>query len=192
MAEQYWFRHVDPRYPFLWESAAQPPARWHGERDGPAQYLADTPEGAWAEFLRHEDIRDPADLDGVERDLWALPVELDDEAEIAEPALEIETLRGGLESYPACREEARRLRGQGASALIAPSAGLVSGGASGELVQLVDLAPAPACDGRVLVLFGARPAQRGHHCVERGHPPERVLSMTVPLSPGSGDEALAT
>jgi RES domain len=182
VAEQYWFRNVDPRYPFLWASSAQPPARWHAENEGPAQYLADTPEGAWAEFLRHEEISDIDDLAGVARDLWALPIELSDEASIAEPALAGEELRGGLDSYSACREEARRLRDKGASALIAPSAALVVGGAYGELVDLIDLVPAHQRDGRVLVLFGARPEQRGHHCVERGRPPERVLSLTVPLS----------
>jgi hypothetical protein len=29
------FRQVDGRYPFLWESAAQPAGRWHGEGEGP-------------------------------------------------------------------------------------------------------------------------------------------------------------
>lgn len=181
MSEQYWFRNVDSRYAFLWESDAQPAARWHAMGEGPAQYLADTPEGAWAEFLRHEGIIDRDDLDGVERDLWALPVELDEEELIAEPELGVEDLHGGTASYPACREEARRLRAEGASALLAPSAALRPGSACGELVELVDLVPAPTRDGRVLVLFGARPTQRGHRCVEHGRPPERVLALTVPL-----------
>ena len=68
------FRHCDRRWPFLWESAVQPQARWHGEGEGPVQYLADTPDGAWAEFLRHEEITDEADLAGVSRALWAVSV----------------------------------------------------------------------------------------------------------------------
>ena len=51
------FRHADPRFPFLWETADQPGARWHGDREGPAHYFADTPDGAWAEFLRLEEIK---------------------------------------------------------------------------------------------------------------------------------------
>lgn len=47
------FRHADPRFPFLWEIAEQSAARWHGDHEGPAHYFADTPDGAWAEFLRH-------------------------------------------------------------------------------------------------------------------------------------------
>ncbi|MDX6257843.1 MAG: hypothetical protein QOJ11_4177 [Frankiales bacterium] len=73
------FRHGDPRFPFVWESARQPEGRWHGSAEGPVQYLADTPDGAWAEFLRHEEIRDPGDLAGIRRRLWA--VEFDRAAE---------------------------------------------------------------------------------------------------------------
>lgn len=29
------FRHADPRYPFLWEDASQPVARWHGAGEVP-------------------------------------------------------------------------------------------------------------------------------------------------------------
>jgi hypothetical protein len=34
----------------------QPPMRWHGPGEGPVQYLSDTPTGAWAELLRHEEV----------------------------------------------------------------------------------------------------------------------------------------
>jgi hypothetical protein len=63
------FRHGDPRFPFFWESDRQPEGRWHGSGEGPVQYLADTPDGAWAEFLRHEEITEVADLAGVRRRL---------------------------------------------------------------------------------------------------------------------------
>ena len=48
------FRHTDPRFPFLWESADQPGGRWNEAGEGPVNTFADTPEGAWAELLRHE------------------------------------------------------------------------------------------------------------------------------------------
>ena len=47
------FRNTDIDTPFLWETGAQPPARWHGAGEGPAQYFSSTPEAAWAEFLFH-------------------------------------------------------------------------------------------------------------------------------------------
>src|SRR6187401_1706816 len=102
------YRHVDPRYPFLWESAAQPAGRWHGRGEGPVNYFADTPDGAWAEFLRHEEISDPADLIGVRRSIWMIdlgrvrssPDTMDG------TRLSKGVLTGGLDSYPACQREA--------------------------------------------------------------------------------------
>ena len=173
-----WFRTVDRRWPFLWEDAAQPPARWHGPGEGPAQYLADTPDGAWAEFLRHEEITDPGDLAGIERHLWA--VEVPDDEPAAVPQLPPDVLQGGLDSYPACQAEARRLRDGGATALEAPSAALVSGGARGQLVR-AGLVEAGDRDGRVLVLYGGPPDVRGWLCAGGGRPSERLLPLVRPL-----------
>ena len=61
------YRHTDPRFPFLWESAGQPGSRWNVAGEGPVNTFADTPEGAWAELLRHEEIADPADVLEVRR-----------------------------------------------------------------------------------------------------------------------------
>ncbi len=170
-----WFRNVDRRYPFLWETSDQPPARWHGEGEGPVQYLASTPDGAWAEFLRREEIADADDLDGVERSLWA--IEADDASErVAEPDLAAGVLTGGLASYAACRVEARRLRATGASALSAPSPALLPGAARGQRAA-GGLAAAPERDGEMLVLFGPRPSVTGWLCVEAGRPPERLLPL---------------
>ena len=68
------FRQVDARYPFLWEDASQPAGRWHGDGEGPAHYFADTPDGAWAEFIRHEEIDDVADLPTIRRQMWAVEI----------------------------------------------------------------------------------------------------------------------
>ena len=175
-----WFRHVDRRYPFLWETDDQPPARWHGAGEGPVQYLASTADGAWAEFLRREEITDPADLAGVERALWAVEVDVSAET-VREPTLTRRVLTGGLASYPRCREEARRLRADGASALQAPSAALVAGGARGQRVEggLVEGRP---LEGRVLALFGRRHGIRGWLCCADGRPSPRLLPLVRPLA----------
>src|SRR5207237_7071664 len=68
------FRQVDARYPFLWEDHRQPAGRWHADGDGPAHYFSDTPDGAWAEFLRHEEITDAADLSTIRRQIWAVDI----------------------------------------------------------------------------------------------------------------------
>mgnify|MGYP000566120910 CR=1 FL=1 len=86
------YRHVDARFPFLWEDAAQPPGRWHGPGEGPVHTFADTPDGAWAELLRHEEITDPADVLTIRRALWA--VELG-EIDLAHPRLPRRILTGG-------------------------------------------------------------------------------------------------
>lgn len=165
------FRHTDPRFPFLWESDAQPPARWHGEGEGPVQYFADTPHGAWAELLRHEEIRDPEDLAGIRRALWAVEVP---RLPAARPRLDEDVLRGGPDSYPRCRAEAGRLRRREVGGLRAPSAALVLGGAGGWTVD-VALRPGPSRDGEVYVLFGRRPDLVGWPVTLEGRPPAEVL-----------------
>jgi hypothetical protein len=167
------FRHCDSRFPFLWEGAAQPPARWHAAGQGPVQYLADTSDGAWAEFLRHEAIRDPGDLATVQRAIWA--VEVPDEPS-AKPHLPHDVMTGEAASYAACRAEATRLRAGGARRIEAPSAALLPGTAAGQIVDggLVDAA---GRDGRMLVLFGRRPDLVGWQVVSRGHPAERLLAL---------------
>jgi hypothetical protein len=165
------YRHADHRLPFLAERADQPPARWHDVGQGPVQYLSDTPDGAWAEFLRHEEITDPADLSGVRRALWAVDVPAPPQAR---PKLPAGTLRGGFDTYPACREEAARLRRRGARGLQAPSAALLPGAAAGWRTD-DGLRRAIPREGVTVVLFGARPDLVGWR-VAVGAAPAQVLA----------------
>ncbi len=169
------YRHTDPRFPFLWESSEQPPARWHDRDEGPVHYFADTPDGAWAEFLRHEGITTEEELENIRRALWA--IEVPDDVEAVRPDLPHEIMRGSLESYGACRNEARRLRDAGAVALEAPSAALVPGGARGWKVD-GGLHPAEPRNGLVIVLFGPQPDLTGWLAATAGRPsgdlPDRV------------------
>jgi hypothetical protein len=152
------YRHADPRFPFLWESAGQPAARWHGESEGPVQYFADTPDGAWAEFLRHEGIAAEAEIVNIRRALWS--VELPEGLPAGKPRLSLAVLTGGIATYAACQKEARRLRRRGAKALRAPSAALLPGGAQSWKVD-GGMQPAAARDGIVVALFGPRPDVSG-------------------------------
>lgn len=167
------FRHCDSRLPFLWESPDQPPGRWHAAGDGPVQYLSDTPDGAWAEFVRHEEITDPADLETIRRSLWA--VEIDDDEPRAEPGLPVEVVTGGLGTHERCRQEARALRDAGATSLRAPSAALLPGEAKGWRVA-GGTTEGPARDGSTIALFGARPTVTGWQTVAAGAPPADLLS----------------
>lgn len=172
------YRHCDARYPFLWSDAAQPSARWHADGEGPANYFADTPVGAWAEFLRHEEITDSADLLGVRRALWA--VELPDDG-YASPALPPLELTGGLASYAACQAEAQRLRATGETQLAAPSAALLPGGARGWICSPGEAQAPTSREGRVFVLFGPSPTIVGWPAVEAGAPSARILAFVRPL-----------
>jgi hypothetical protein len=176
------FRHVDPRYPFLWESAEQPPARWHGEGEGPVSYFADTPHGAWAEFLRHEGITDAQDLPGVRRALWAVDIPDEQIDGALRPILPARTATGGIDSHPACRAAARRLRRRNPAmtCMLAPSAALQPGGASGWRVD-GGLSAGPRRDGTVVVLYGRQPELVGWSAVHLGQPDPRLLPHVRPL-----------
>jgi hypothetical protein len=168
------FRHCDPRFPFLWASSRQPAARWHGPGAGPAHYFADTPIGAWAEFLRHEEIRDPEDLQGIRRSVWAAELP-DDDYHV--PHLPKGQLRGGAGTYANCQAEAARLRAAGAVRIQAPSAALISGGARGWVAD-PDERPAPMRrDGVVWVLYERPATIVGWPAAEASAPPERVLTL---------------
>lgn len=166
------FRHGDPRFPFLWEDASQPPGRWHGDGEGPTNYFSDTPDGAWAEFLRHEEIRDVADLATIRRAIWA--VEIDTEPAVhADLPVKVQT--GGRETYERCRAEARRLRAGGGTRLDAPAAALLPNGACGDRVD-GGLTPGPRRDGLTIVLYGQRSSLVGWQAADQGQPSARLLA----------------
>lgn len=172
------FRNSDRRWPFLWETDRQPAARWHADGDGPVQYLADTPDGAWAEFLRHEEIEDEIDLIGVSRALWC--IEADTTTAVA-PTLPIATMTGGMSTYATCQEEAMRMRDSGCDAIVAPSAALRPNSAGGSRVE-GGVRAGPVRDGRVFVMFGPRPMLVGWLAVDAGRPPSELLDRVRPLT----------
>jgi len=167
------YRNADPRFPFLWEDSNQPAARWHGMGEGPVQYFADTPDGAWAEFVRHEGITQEAELVNVRRSLWA--IELPDDRPAETPALPVRILTGGYGTYKRCQKEARRLRGNGATALRVTSAALLPGAARGWKVK-AGLQPGPGRDGLVLALFGSGADAVGWTAAFAAHPRSDLLT----------------
>lgn len=170
------YRHSDSRIPFLWQTSPQPPARWHGPGEGPANHFADTPVGAWAEFLRHEGIVDAADLAGVQRSLWAVELLAAGYTPVHLPHA---ALFGNESSNPACQAEAARLRAAGATRLEVRGVALRPGGAHGWTSDLAIMAGAPR-DGLVWVIYGTF-AATGWIAVEGGAPPARVLPLVRPL-----------
>jgi hypothetical protein len=172
------FRQADPRYPFLWSDASQPAGRWHGEGEGPAHYFADTPDGAWAELVRHEELTDPDDLGTIRRALWAIDI---GDAPFKAVSLPAAVVTGGLDTYRACQDHARRLRTRGARRLMAPSAALLPGGASGREVVAGIERRAASRNGRVIVTYGDPQGLVGWKAVDRGSPAPDILPRVRPL-----------
>jgi hypothetical protein len=166
------FRNTDVDLPFFWDGDRQPAARWHRDGEGPAQYTCSTPSASWAEFLRHAGITDPADLAGIARTMWA--IEVPDVEPTGQPTLPIDTLTGDLSSYRLCQVEAARLRSNGASRLVAPSAATLPGTPSGWQFD-GDLVAAPARPESTIVLYGERPAVVAWVAAILGRPETAVL-----------------
>lgn len=167
------FRNTNSRYPFLWETSFQPAARYNAENDGPAQYFADTTDGAWAEFIRHAEITDPEELEDVRRTLWCVEIP-DDSYENVQ--LAYDKVTGDKTTYAECQTYAKSLREKGTLRLKAPSAAIKRDHAGGFRVQ-DGLKPGIPRSGNIFVLFEFLPNSHGWRATVAG-PPEEILNIT--------------
>lgn len=163
------FRHADPRFPFLREGALQPAGRWNAY-DELTHYFCDTPDGAWAEFLRHEEINDPEDVLTIRRALWAVDI---GDAPVRIPDPPHETMTGGLETWSTCQKAAQQHR-MHTDGITVQSAALKMGGAHGWRAD-GGLQPGPDRNGKVFVLFGPRPDLVGWAATAYGRPSIELL-----------------
>jgi hypothetical protein len=102
--------------------------RWHRPGDGPTQYLSLSTDGAWAELIRNEELRAEDEVAMVSVSMWAVVIE---EGVIANYSTFEQAEQAGFdpaalvsENYEQCQEEGARLRRDGLSGVIAPSAAL--------------------------------------------------------------------
>lgn len=89
-------------------------------------YLANTPTVAWAEWIRHQEIEDPADLEGVAAALWAvlIPAHWSDQ-DLQPVNLSMELVLGTTPEAESARLAlVDQLKAQGAQGLLAPTAAL--------------------------------------------------------------------
>jgi RES domain-containing protein len=112
----------------LWVRPNSSAQRWNGTREVPAQYLSLSPEGAWAELIRCEDLTSPAEVRLVRMPMWVLSVH---ETRIADYATFEKAEAAGFprealvdDDHERCRAEAARLRERGFRGVLAPSAAL--------------------------------------------------------------------
>lgn len=125
-------RQIAHRYssydtPF-WVRENSQAGRWHRPGDGPTQYLSLSTDGAWAELIRNEELRVEDEVAMVSVSMWAVLIE---EGVIANYSSFERAERSGLdpaalvsENYEHCQSEGARLRKEGFSGVIAPSAAL--------------------------------------------------------------------
>lgn len=122
-----YFRYSSYDVPF-WVRANTTDERWHVSGDGATQYLSATPDGAWAELIRNENLRSEADLSLVAMPLWQARIEHSQIAdygdfETAEQAgFDPEDLID--DDQGACQSEGRRLRDAGFAGVLYPSSAL--------------------------------------------------------------------
>ena len=161
------YRVVDVRFPPFWADADQPEGRWHAEGEGPCHYLATTPEGAWAEVLRHEALRDPDDVVDLHRSLWVVELPTP-EAHVTVPRTTAAVFRL---SWSRCQDAARALRARGVSAFWADSAALPKAGARVRSVDGEGLLRLARRRSEVVAVFGSAFVGRleAQHAAD-GHP----------------------
>jgi hypothetical protein len=64
------FRYTSYDVPF-WVRPNSRSGRWHVSGDPPTQYWSMTPDAAWAELIRSENLRTEAELDELRMPIWA-------------------------------------------------------------------------------------------------------------------------
>jgi len=122
-----YFRYSSYDVPF-WARSNTSDERWHSAGDGATQYLSATPDGAWAELIRSDNLRSDADLALVQMPLWQAMIE---QVHIADYS-DFETAERANfnpealvdDEQAACRAEGRRLREAGFAGVLYPSAAL--------------------------------------------------------------------
>lgn len=166
------FRWTDYDVPF-WARENSRDGRWNYADQGITQYWSLTPEAAWAELVRAEDLRTEEDLDEVRMPIWIARI----------PSLGLVDLRTpdgrgkyGISAdaltdsdWTPCQEVAADLRKRGSRGVMTPSAAL-SGHASLTLFgprRAINWASRPALASTV-------PAAR----VATGRPPPEADLLT--------------
>jgi RES domain-containing protein len=121
------FRYANYDTPF-WSRPNTRPGRWHLPEDGPTQYLSMSPEGAWAELIRFEQLQTEWDVAQVRTKIWVADLNV---AHLVDYSTFEKAHAAGFdpealvdEDYRRCQDEGARLRSLGYLGVVAPSAAL--------------------------------------------------------------------
>ena len=145
-------------------------------------YLANTPTVAWAEWIRHQEIEDPADLEGVAAALWAVLIPAhwgDRDLHVVEMPLEL-VLGTTPEAESVRLALVDQLKDQGAQGLLAPTAALHRSHEVSPCVRVIggeghpDELPVAA---NVILLWCNADQLPGWCCVPEGRPDPELLPL---------------
>lgn len=145
-------------------------------------YLANTPTVAWAEWIRHQEIEDPADLEGVSAALWAVLIPahwIDKDLQPVKMTTEL-VLGTTPEAEIARLALVDQLKAQGAQGLLAPTAALHRSDVVSPCVRVMggeqrrDELPVAA---NVILLWCNAEHLSGWCCVPEGRPGVELLPL---------------
>jgi RES domain-containing protein len=121
------FRYSDYDMPF-WARANTLDGRWHCAATQPTQYLSLSPDAAWADRIRHENLRNELEVAMIRMPLWVAMI---DENRIADYATFDKAEAAGFppdalvdDDWTRCQEEGERLRALGFRGVLAPASAL--------------------------------------------------------------------
>jgi hypothetical protein len=117
------FRYSRHDSPF-WTRPNRLAGRWHVPGDGPTQYLSLSPEGAWAELIRRQHLRDDQAAARIRMPIWIASLAAEGLVDYRDAAAGIGAEALVDDDHRHCQREGRRLRSLGYSGVVTPSAAL--------------------------------------------------------------------
>jgi RES domain-containing protein len=167
------FRYSSYDVPF-WVRPNRLPQRWNRAYDGPTQYWSLTPDGAWAELVRSEGLRDEAELDLIRMPIWACRLssmsllDLSDPGVLRQYDLRPENLIA--DEWATCQQAGTKMRADGVRGILTPSAALAGA------TSLTLFGP------RRAIALGCQPALASTipaSVVAIGRPPRNLLQRVI-------------
>jgi RES domain-containing protein len=167
------FRYCSYDVPF-WVRANTLAQRWNVPSEGATQYWSLTPDGAWAEHIRFNDIRTDAELDEVRIPIWVCRLSAMGLIDAREPAVrrlyQISSSDLTADDWTACQRAATAMRSDGARGILSPSAALAN------TINVALFGP------RRAIAFERRPALASAvpaTIVAIGRPPKKLVNRVI-------------
>lgn len=167
------FRYSSYDVPF-WVRPNTHAQRWNASLEAPTQYWSLTPDGAWAEHIRFNDIRTEAELDEVRVPIWACRLPSIGLLDLRDPGVRE---RYGLKhsdltaaEWSPCQLAATAMRAHGVRGILSPSP------------VLADATNVTLFGPRRAIAFETRPALASAvpaAIVAIGRPPRRLVDRVI-------------